>query len=217
MNIHDIVPSSFGDSRDAFKAALQLATEAARGNVLVAKYYSPEGDRLMRFRRVCPPQFMQRITPTLLTAPASFAEVAKWDGKFPGPLAVGPTGTAKSRAVWSALGRLWVREGRDFRWSSARQMTEKYFEVHMQGDPERFWRALGRFSLWFLDDVDKVEMNDRNAAVLFEFYDRAYREKRPVIATTNRDRAWWMARMGEAFCRRFFNEVHHAVTFHSQT
>lgn len=171
------------------------------------------GDRLARFRKACPPQFMAKIEPHRLSNPSQFATVAAWKGTFPGFCCLGPTGGGKTRAVWSALGRLCVEEGRTFTWFTAKRLSEVYFEYHMDGEPERFWIDQSRFEILFLDDIDKIEQNSRNDTLLWEFADWIYRDKRPCISTTNQDRDWWTRRMGESFIRRFMDEAQVEVKF----
>jgi hypothetical protein len=175
-------------------------------------YLSPT-ERAHRFYRACPEEFRGPIKKDMLPDALAFQSVADWDGTYPGPIAWGPTNTAKSRAVWVALRRLCIDKAQTFTWHTAKQLTERYFKHHMEGEPEKFWEYFLRTELTYIDDVDKLELNDRNQGVLFEFYDWAYRDHRPVIATTNKSRAWWVDRMGDAHTRRMFDDAHRAVEF----
>lgn len=171
-------------------------------------------ERLARFRRVCPPEFMQRIDRTQLAHPEAFDAVAQWDGRFPGPLAVGNTGTAKTRAAWSALGRLNVDENRSFAWFPVKRLITEFVRYESKDIADEFWRYYRGFNLLFVDDLDKINWQfESEIAALFQFYDWAYRENRPLITTTNKDRAWWAEKMGDAFARRLFDEAHRTVTF----
>lgn len=172
-----------------------------------------EKERMRRFKEVCPSEFFQKIDLTKIKNATAFAKVVSWSGQFPGPLAYGPTGTGKTRSAWSVLGRLWVREGKAFRWYSAKRLTDSFFEYHMEGRPEAFWRGLGGVNLILLDDMDKMESSERNNTVLFELYDWLTREQHPAITTTNQGQDWWANRMGEAFARRMFEGAHQPVKF----
>ena len=196
-----------------FAVMMREAVQHLPEHVVIPYDMTPEGQRLTRFRIVCPPEFMRKIDRSQLNTPEAFDRVAKWDGTAPGPLAFGPTGCGKTRAAWSALGRLCVREGKSISFYTTKRLTEVYFEHHMKGDPTWLWRQLASLNAILIDDLDKMELNDRNATMLFEFYDWVYREHRPVITTTNRDRDWWSGKMGTAFCRRLFDEAHTIVSF----
>jgi len=175
-----------------------------------------EDERLMRFRRVCPPEFMAKINTAMLINPAAFERVAQWNGTFPGPCAFGSTGTAKTRAAWSAIGRLWVRENRPFAWFPVKRLVTEFERYESKGLADEFWAnySAPRFSLLFVDDVDKINWQfESQMSALFSFYDWIYRAHIPCISTTNKPREWWAEKMGEAFVRRLFNEAHFEVKF----
>lgn len=171
-------------------------------------------ERLSRFRRVCPPEFMQKIDRTLLTNTEAFDSVAQWDGRFPGPLAVGKTDTAKTRAAWSALCRLNVNEKKSFAWFPVKRLLTEFVRYESKDLADEFWRYYRGFNVLFVDDVDKINWAfESETTALFQFYDWVYRDNRPVITTTNRDRQWWEQALGPAFARRLFDDAHRTVTF----
>ncbi len=61
------------------------------------------------------------------------------------------------------------------------------------------------FRVLFVDDLDKINWDfESHAQMLFTFLDWVYRTKKPCIVTTNRDRAWWKVKAGDALVRRLF-------------
>lgn len=195
-------------------SALPEPTPEQRAEMEKRRIESDRVDRLSKFRRICPPEFMQRIDRSLLANPAAFDSVAKWDGHFPGPLASGATGSAKTRAVWSALGRLNVEEGRSFAWFPVKRLITEFVRYESKDAADEFWRFYRGFNVLFVDDLDKINWQfESEGAALFQFYDWAYRDNRPVITTTNKDRAWWANKQGDAFARRLFDEAHFHVKF----
>ena len=171
-------------------------------------------ERLARFRRVCPPEFMQKIDRTQLANAEAFDAVAQWDGCFPGPLACGKTNTAKTRAAWSALGRLNVGASRSFAWFPVKRLITEFVRYESKDLADEFWRYYRSYHILLVDDVDKINWQfESECAALFQFYDWVYREQRAVITTTNKDRAWWSEKMGDAFARRLFDDAHRTVTF----
>lgn len=171
-------------------------------------------NRLAGYRRVCPPEFMQQIDHAKLANPAAYGHMAAWTGVFPGPLATGPTGTAKSRAAWSALGRLWVTKNRNFAWFPVKRLITEFTRYESKDLADEFWRNYRGYHALFVDDLDKINWQfESEGAALFQFYDWVYREHRPCITTTNKDREWWTDKMGEAFARRLFDEAHQVVQF----
>ncbi len=203
---------TFEGLRDRLKAAFETLPE----KVDVPFHLTPEGERMAKFKTVLldSPEFMARIDRAKLPNPDAFDRVAKWDGQFPGPCAIGPTRTAKTRAAWSAIGRLYVRENKPFAWYPVRRLvTElaRYEEAECAAD---FFRMADFHSILFVDDVDKLnwDFNSEKTA-LFSFFDWVYRHHKPVITTTNKDRKWWCDKMGDAFARRLIDDAHFAVGF----
>jgi DNA replication protein DnaC len=173
-----------------------------------------EVERLQQFRFAVPAEFFKRIDRSLLTCPSAFDAVSNWNGKFPGPCAFGPTNGGKTRAAWSALERLWVKNRQQFAWFPVRRMVTLLSKADEKGDDEKFFRNHDRFSILFVDDIDKINWSyESHMSALFSFYDWVYRQNKPCITTTNKDPAWWAERMGDAFARRLFEGAHFAVKF----
>ena len=171
-------------------------------------------ERKRDFDRVCPLEFSGEILRTELLDGEAFDRVAGWDGKFPGPLAVGPTGTAKTRAVWRALAELYVGRGLAFDWFPVKRLLHSmaWYEDQKAGD--EFFRMLTAYPIVMVDDIEKINWDfSSQAELLFSFYDWVYRNRRPCVTTTNMPREWWTAKMGEAFTRRMFDEAHRVVEF----
>ena len=79
---------------------------------------------------------------------------------------------------------------------------------------DEFWKFYGNFNVLFVDDADKFNTQfDSEGAAIFAFYDWIYREHRPCITTTNKDREWWSNLIGEAHTRRLFDDAHFEVRF----
>jgi DNA replication protein DnaC len=173
-----------------------------------------EADRLASFRKICPPEFMERVNRARLTDGEAFDQVAAWSGKFPGIIASGPTGSAKTRSCWSALGRLNVREGRSFAWFPVKRMVTEFQKFESKDLADEFWKWYSKWEILVVDDLDKINWQfNSEPAALFQFYDWIYREKRPCLTTTNHGRNWWSDKMGDAFARRLFDDAHVAVNF----
>jgi hypothetical protein len=171
-------------------------------------------ERIGRFKRICPPEFAQRIDRSLIPNASAFDAVSQWSGTFPGPLAFGKTDTAKTRAAWSALGRLNVEHGKSFAWFPVKRLATEFARYEAKDAADEFWRFYRGFNILFVDDLDKINWQfESEMAVLFQFFDWVYRDQRPMICTTNKPREWWADKMGEAFARRLFSDCHTAVFF----
>lgn len=195
-------------------AALPPETPAETAAREKARAEMERADRIARFRRTCPPEFMQKVDRTLLLAPAAYDRVAGWDGSFPGPICTGPTGTRKSGAAWSALGRLNVERGRSFAWFPVKRLITEFLRYEGKDLADEFWRTYKGFNALFVDDLDKFNHKfDSEGTALFAFYDWIYREHIPCITTTNKDREWWTNLMGDAFARRLFEDAQTEVNF----
>jgi hypothetical protein len=173
---------------------------------------TPEGERLAKFKHACPEEFFRGIDRTQLKNPVSFDLVAKWDGSFPGPCATGPTCFSKTRAAWSALGRLWVKQSVGFSWWPVRKLITAIGDENGSLDGLLWKHSASK--ILFVDDVDKTNWQfESNAEALFAFYDHVYRKNIPCISTTNKDRKWWSNKMGDAFARRLFEDACREVKF----
>lgn len=193
-----------------FKAALANLPEA----VEIPYELTPEGERLAKFRKICPPEFCRKVDRAQLPKPEPFDRVAQWDGSFPGPCATGKTRTAKTRATWSALGRLYVRQSVPFAWFPVRRLVAELEKYETYNAADEFFRHYSHFPVLMVDDADKINWAfESHGQMLFAFYDWVYRSRIPCITTTNRPRAWWANAMGDAFARRLFDDAHFAVEF----
>ncbi len=197
-----------------WRATFIALCESLPEKVEVPYHLTAEGERLARFRKACPPEFMTAVDRGLLPNAKAFDTVALWDGSFPGPCAFGATATAKSRAAWSALGRLFVRENKRFKGWPVRSLVAELESYESKGIADEFFRNYSHWPILFVDDLDKVNWQfESQLAALFSFYDWVYRAHRPCITTTNKSRTWWSDKMGEAFARRLFDDAHLAVDF----
>lgn len=180
----------------------------------IAHDITEEGRRAAEFKRVCPEEFITPVDRQRLISQISFDRIASWNGEHPGPIAVGPTGTSKTRAAWSALGRLYVRQHKAFVWFPVRRLItqmSKYEQADLADECFHNWTF---YEILFVDDLEKINWQFQSESeYLFSFYDWVYRCRRPCMTTTNMSRQWWADKMGDAFVRRVFDEAHHEVKF----
>ena len=200
--------SSLGEIIAQFKSACESLPES----VALPYEDTDEGKRLARFRVCCPPEFFHKVNPSLLSNRRAFEAVAGWNGHFRGICATGQTGAGKTRAAWSALGRLWVKENVGFSWWPVRKLILDIGESNGDLDGLMYRHAASR--VFMVDDIDKLNLQfESNGEALFAFYDYVYRKNVPCITTTNQPRTWWSKKMGEAFARRLFDDAHDTVDF----
>lgn len=175
---------------------------------------TPEGERWDKFKKVCEPQFLPKIDYGLVKDLVAFDRVGKWDGRFPGICATGATDMGKSRACWWALRRLYVLENKPFAWFPVRRLVTELERYEKNDCADEFFRTYDFFKVLFVDDIDKINWDfESHSQMLFAFVDWVYRKQKPCMITTNRDREWWAAKMGDAFVRRLFDDACIEVTF----
>lgn len=175
---------------------------------------TPEGKRMSDFKNICPEEFCQKIDPTQMPNTDAFGRITAWQGGYPGILAHGDTDTAKTRAAWSVLGRLYVKQGKSFTWFPVKRLIDEMSRYEKKDLASEFYKQLDFYDLVMVDDIDKINWQfDKAPEFLFQFYDWIYREHRPCITTTNKNREWWIEKMGEAFARRLFQDAHTAIDF----
>lgn len=202
------------DNAYDWRATFLAARDQLPDQVTVPFERTPEGERLQKYRKVCPPEFVAKLDRSLLPNTDTFDRVALWDGAFPGPCASGATGTGKTRAAWSALSRLYVRENKPFAWFPVRRLVTELGKYEEYNAADEFFRTYDYHPILMVDDADKINWQfESQLQLLFAFYDWIYRTRKPCITTTNKDREWWANKMGEAFARRLFDDAHFAVNF----
>lgn len=202
---------TFEDAKRALMATFAQMPATAKE---IPSADTPEGRRLASFKRVCPEEFCRKVDRLLLTNPEAFDQVCTWDGTYPGPLCVGPTGTRKTGSAWSTLGRLYVKHNFDFTYMPVRKLIVDTQRAEEGSDTAAYFGFLRQRRIIFVDDLDKFNPNFQSEpSALFSFYDWVYSNHVPVIATTNQTREWWEERMGSAFTRRLFADAHKVVQF----
>jgi hypothetical protein len=167
-----------------------------------------EGIRWAEFKKVCDPRFHVPLDPVRVVNKEAFERVVQWSGTAPGPCIVGQTGTGKTYAAWYALRTLYCRHAIPFAWFPAWKLISEMERDDKNGDLGEFFRRYDFFRVLFVDDIEKINWDFSSCQqYLWSFMDWAYRRRKPVIVTTNRDRKWWETKMREAFVRRMFDEV----------
>lgn len=199
--------SAAGDSMFAKVKADFLASCASLPDKPVVPYHlTPEGERLARFKRTCDEAFLVEVDFMKIRDRRGYDHVVNWDGKFPGPVLTGATGIGKTFAAWQTLRELYVKKGMPFKWFPARDLVNEMIRYEQNECTADFFRQIDFFRILFVDDIDKINWDfDSSVQMLFSFLDWVYRTKKPCIVTTNRDRAWWKAKCGEALVRRLFD------------
>ena len=212
MDVSDDIKGMQEDT--AWRTQLLSAIAQLPDKVEVPYERTPEGERMATFRKMCPPQFMCKVDRSLLKDPAAFDRVSQWDGSFPGPMAYGAADTAKTRSVWIALGRLYVRQNKPFAWFPAKRLLSEMHEADEAGALDSFFRRYSHYPVLMVDDLEKINWDfGSNTELIFSFYDWVYREKRGCLTTSNKDREWWEEKTGEGLTRRLFKDGHFAVEF----
>lgn len=199
------------------KSELEQTLAALPANIEIPFERTAAGERKARFDKVLTgiaDEFLKPLDRRLLRNPTSFDRVAQWNGKFPGPIATGMTGTRKTGAGFAAMERLFVYENRPFTWFPVKRLISEFTRYEKKELTDEFYRSLLHYPVLLVDDVDKINWQfESEVSILFQFYDWVYRARRPVITTTNQNRAWWTERTGPAFVRRIFDEAHFEVKF----
>lgn len=204
----DTAPADF----DAVKRQLLELFDKAPERVEIPYHLTPEGERWAKFKAACDPEFHPKIDYARVKNRHAFDLVANWSGKFPGPCATGPSGTGKTRAAWWALRQLWVKQGIGFSWWPVRKLIQNIEDCG--GSLEGLMYRHQASRIFFVDDADKLNWQyESHAEALFAFYDFVYRQNFPCITTTNKDRQWWVTKMGEAFTRRLMDGACFEVSF----
>jgi len=203
-----------GKTFDEVRANMISMLESLPEHVEIPYHLTPEGERWTKFKNVCDDQFLAKIDYAKVKSRTPFDRMADWDGTFPGPCGHGPTDMGKSRAAWWALRRLYVRENKPFAWFPVRRLITELARYEKNDCADEFFRTYDFYKILFVDDIDKINWDfDSQTQLLFSFFDWVYRSQKPCIVTTNKDRAWWTDKMGDAFARRLFEDACTEVKF----
>lgn len=201
---------AFAQTRDEFLRVMANLPE----KVEVPYHLTPEGERLTRFQRTCDEKFFVEVDFLRIKNRTAYDRIMQWDGSFPGPCAHGVTGIGKTFAAWQALRHLYVKKAIPFKWFPVRDLVNEMKRYEDNECTADFFRQIDFFKIIYVDDIDKINW-DFNSSVqmLLAFLDWVYRRQKPCIVTTNRDRAWWKAKAGDALVRRLFDDGFVEVNF----
>lgn len=196
------------------RAALLETFAAAPEKVEIPYELTPAGERFARFKNVCDEKFLVTVDPAQIRCRPAYSRMMNWTGTFPGPCCTGPTGIGKTFAAWQSLRKLYVDSNMPFAWFPVRRLVAELERYEKAGHADEFFRTYDFFKILFIDDLDKINWDyESHAQLLFSFLDWVYRKKKPCVVTTNRDRAWWKAKAGDAFVRRLFDDGFKEVEF----
>lgn len=169
--------------------------------------------RFSRFREICPAEFAKKIDRSRIKNLDAWDDADKWEGAFPGLwIWSHETGLGKTRMLWRKFGHLHVNLGRVIVKSSGQNLVERYFEYHMDGNPSAFYGWLLRHEVVMIDDIDKVDLDDKRARQMMrELFDRMYEANKLILVTANEPIAEMERRLGLSGGRRMrelCREVH---------
>jgi len=154
----------------------------------------------------------RRLLPNLEATRAAF----RWDGRFPGLLLTGPTGTGKTRTAIALLRKLCVEGRLRLKAYSLQALLGDLEEYNKHGrtrgyDGPNPYRT--RADILFIDDIDKFNRQFQSqATMLWEFYNWVYADGRAALSTTQMSLEEWEKLMGASFARRL-REAHHIIPF----
>lgn len=160
--------------------------------------------RIEVFRSKCPEEFRKKIDRAMIPNVAAWDSADSWKGTFPGIwLWSYKTGEAKTRMLWRQFGRQHVDLGKSVLKITGQALAEEYFGYHMNGEPRSFYRWIGSHDIVMLDDLDKLDLDDRRAPRMCrELFDEFYSWHKPVLVTANEPIAHFEQRIGPSTGRR---------------
>lgn len=135
------------------------------------------------WHRLCPPLYRSTDPARLPAGP--LAAVRRWTFGPQGLLAVGPTGSGKTRACYLLLHDLHLA-GVPLRTFDCAAFGHEVARRFRDGDGEAWAdRLAAHRGVVFLDDLGKVPFTERVEAELFALVERRTSHRLPIIATTN--------------------------------
>jgi chromosomal replication initiation ATPase DnaA len=160
--------------------------------------------RMDAFKSNCPDEFMHKIDRTLLPNLEAWDKADAWAGTFPGIwLWSHCTGKGKTRMLYRQFGRLHVEQGKAVIKISGQALAEEYFAYHMKGEPRSFYSWMNRYDVVMIDDIDKIDLEDRRAPRMCrELFDEFYSKHKSVLVTANEPIEHFQKRIGDSTSRR---------------
>lgn len=160
--------------------------------------------RMDKFKESCPSEFRQVINRDLIPNLAAWDDADAWDGKHQGIwIWSHETGHAKSRMLWRQFGRLHVEHGKACLKVSGQALAEEYFGYHMAGEPRAFYAWILAYDVLMIDDLDKMDLDDKRAPRMCrELFDLCYEKRKPVLVTANEPIEHFQKRIGDSTARR---------------
>lgn len=143
--------------------------------------------RIAKYERLCPPEFREEWDWEKVPDECEQSEIEKvWRWKF-GPRGlyiVGPTGFAKSRALY-VLARRLVHEGHGVELVSGVRFAVQAGQAFGEpGGTQRWLDKCSNFDVWGVDDLGK-RWTPATEDAFFEILDRRTSRERPVLITAN--------------------------------
>jgi len=143
----------------------------------------------------CPPAYRETdwTHSGLQRCATQIKTIRSWSVGPKGILATGPTGSGKTRAMWSLLDRLLCIEGQDVKYYHAQDFFSRLNEeVNFGTDCAAGWiRAVAMHNVVFIDDFgQQAVLRNREEWALswfFRFIDLRIEQKLPLLLTTNLD------------------------------
>jgi DNA replication protein DnaC len=155
-------------------------------------------------RPLCPIEF-QEYDNQLLSNPKKFSEIANYAFSRIGLLVVGETGAGKTRAIWQLLRRIYVDEGKEFKFFTGIRFANEMQASYRMEDRSAWVDGLMDVNVLAIDDIDKMKFTERMETEIFGIIDDRISNRKKTIITTNISGDELIARMpivGEPLVRR---------------
>jgi len=117
---------------------------------------------------------------------AAMAKVEAWQRSSRGIGLVGESGRAKTRLMFTLLGRLFV-SGMSVEFISATEFSDEVGARFGQDsqDAKRWIDRLSKVDVFFYDDLGKEALTERVAKELFNLFDKRTNGRKPIFTTAN--------------------------------
>ncbi len=183
------VERCFFDGRELFTAAKVKCRDCAakaEQERIEQKRRDQTTSTQTEWERICPPRF-QDTDPARIPDQSAMNQIIGWKSGADGLLALGETGSCKTRSFYLLLRRLHFREKKTIIAINSADLSMEIGRLFYtdQLAAANFIKRLCSVDVLYLDDLDKAKFTERTEAEVYHIINHRTEQRRPIFASVN--------------------------------
>lgn len=183
------VERCFFDGRELFTAArvrCSDCTAKAEQEFREQNRREQSSSTQAEWERICPPRF-QDTDPARIPDQSAMNQIIGWKSVADGLLALGETGSCKTRSFYLLLRRLHFKEKKSIVAINSADLSMEIGRLFYtdQLAASNFIKRLCSVDVLYLDDLDKAKFTERTEAEVYHIINHRTEHRRPIFASVN--------------------------------